>query len=141
MEKRTESRQIVARPACSGAAGMHGRPEVSSAVPRRLRLLYKESPTQFKETDGWKVAQPDQGMLRGKWWEIFKDPELNALEEQLNIDNQNIKQAFENFMVARALIREARAQYFPTIGVSRPTAGPLLQGPCRAPAQPAEPPG
>ena len=57
-------------------------------------------------------------MLRGKWWEIFKNPELNALEEQLNIDNQNIKQAYQNFLVARALIREARAQYFPTITTS-----------------------
>jgi NodT family efflux transporter outer membrane factor (OMF) lipoprotein len=57
-------------------------------------------------------------MLRGKWWEIFRDPELNALEEQLNINNQNIKQAYENFMVARALIREARSQYFPTVTTS-----------------------
>jgi len=62
--------------------------------------VYKESPTQFKETDGWKVAQPSDAMVRGKWWEIFKDPELNALEELLNIDNQNIKQFFENFMQA-----------------------------------------
>src|SRR5260370_41297545 len=72
---------------------------------------YKESPAHFKETEGWKVAQPNEGMLRGKWWEIFKNPELNALEEQLNINNQNIKQAYENFLVARALIREARSQY------------------------------
>ena len=79
---------------------------------------YKESPAHFKEAEGWKVAQPDHGMLRGKWWEIFKNPELNALEEQLNIDNQNIKQAYQNFLVARALIREARSQYFPTIGTS-----------------------
>jgi len=79
---------------------------------------YKESPTQFKETDGWKVAQPSDAMLRGKWWEIFKDPELNAPEEQLNIDNQNIKQFFENFMQARALVREARSQYFPAVGTS-----------------------
>jgi NodT family efflux transporter outer membrane factor (OMF) lipoprotein len=76
--------------------------------------VYKESPSEFKETDGWKVAQPSDAMLRGKWWEIFNDPELNALEEQLNVDNQNIKQAFENFMQARALVREARSQYFPS---------------------------
>jgi NodT family efflux transporter outer membrane factor (OMF) lipoprotein len=76
--------------------------------------VYKESPGQFKETDGWKVAQPSDTMLRGKWWEIFNDPELNALEEQLNVDNQNIKQSFANFMQARALVREARSQYFPT---------------------------
>ena len=53
-------------------------------------------------------------MLRGKWWEVYDDPELNALEEQLNIDNQNIRQFFENFMSARALVREARSQFFPT---------------------------
>jgi NodT family efflux transporter outer membrane factor (OMF) lipoprotein len=79
--------------------------------------VYKESPTQFKETEGWTVAQPADAKLRGKWWEIFNDPELNALEDQLDINNQNIKQYFENFMAARAVVREARAQYFPTLSV------------------------
>jgi NodT family efflux transporter outer membrane factor (OMF) lipoprotein len=78
---------------------------------------YKESPAQFKEGDGWTVAQPQDAALRGKWWEIYHEPELNALEDQLNIDNQNIRQAFENFMEARAMVREARSQYFPTVGV------------------------
>ena len=77
---------------------------------------FKESPTQFKEIDGWTVAQPQDAALRGKWWEIYNDPELNALEDELNIDNQNIRQAFENFMQARAVVREARSQYFPTVG-------------------------
>jgi NodT family efflux transporter outer membrane factor (OMF) lipoprotein len=85
------------------------------ATQKPVPPVYKESPTQFKETEGWTVARPGDAMLRGKWWEIFKEPELNSLEEQLNIDNENIKQAFENFMVARALIREARSQYFPTV--------------------------
>jgi NodT family efflux transporter outer membrane factor (OMF) lipoprotein len=78
---------------------------------------YKESPTQFKETEGWTVAQPADAKLRGKWWEIFNDSELNALEDQLDINNQNIKQYFENFMEARAVVRETRAQYFPTLSV------------------------
>ena len=79
---------------------------------------FKESPTQFKETtDEWTVAQPQDAALRGKWWEIYNDPELNALEEQLNIDNQNIREAFANFMEARTLVREARSQYFPTVSV------------------------
>ena len=76
---------------------------------------FKESPTQFKESDGWTVAQPQDATLRGKWWEIYDEPELNSLEDQLNVDNQNIRQAFENFMEARALVREARSQYFPTV--------------------------
>jgi NodT family efflux transporter outer membrane factor (OMF) lipoprotein len=79
---------------------------------------YKESPTQFKENEGWTVAQPADAKLRGKWWEIFNDPELNALEEQLDINNQNIKEYFENFMAARAIVREARSQYFPTLSAA-----------------------
>jgi NodT family efflux transporter outer membrane factor (OMF) lipoprotein len=78
---------------------------------------FKESPAQFKESDGWTVAQPQDAALRGKWWEIYNQTELNSLEDQLNIDNQNIRQAFENFMEARALVREARSQYFPTVSV------------------------
>ena len=62
----------------------------------------------------WQPAQPQDAELKGKWWEIFHEPELNALEEQLNIDNQNIAQSFQNFMAARAQVREARAGYGPT---------------------------
>jgi len=79
---------------------------------------YKESPTNFKDNEGWTVAQPADAKLRGKWWEIFNDPELNALEDQLDINNQNIKQYFENLMAARAVVREARSQYFPTLTVA-----------------------
>src|SRR5215813_10457405 len=49
---------------------------------------YKESPANFQDTEGWKVAQPQDAMLRGKWWQIFNDPELNALEDQVEINNQ-----------------------------------------------------
>ena len=79
-------------------------------------VTYKESPTQFQDTDGWKVAQPQDAVLHGKWWEIYNDSELNALEEKLNIDNQNIRQFFENFMTARTLIAEAHSQLLPTVG-------------------------
>jgi len=69
----------------------------------------------------WQPAKPADAKLKGKWWEIFNEPELNALEDQLNIDNQTIKQYFENFMAARAQVREARAGYFPTV-----TSNPAL---------------
>jgi NodT family efflux transporter outer membrane factor (OMF) lipoprotein len=95
---------------CACTVGPKYHPPVTQAPP-----VYKESPKQFKETGDWTVADPQDAMLRGKWWEIFKEPELNRLEEKLNIDNQNIKQFFESFMEARALIREARAQYYPTV--------------------------
>ena len=83
---------------------------------------YKESTANFQDTQGWKVATPQEAMLRGKWWEVFNDSELNALEEQVNINNQNIKEYFQNLMEARAVIREARAQYWPTV-----TANPSWQ--------------
>jgi NodT family efflux transporter outer membrane factor (OMF) lipoprotein len=85
---------------------------------------YKESaPEVYKESvpGEWQPAKPQDGVLKGKWWEIFKEPELNALEDQLNIDNQSIAQYFQNFMAARAQVREARSQFFPTL-----TANPAL---------------
>src|ERR1700674_3097369 len=93
-------------------------PKYHAPAPQAPAPAYKESTTQFNDNGPWTVAQPADAMLRGKWWEIFNDPELNALEEQLNINNQNIRQFFENFMAARAIVREARAQYFPTISVA-----------------------
>ncbi|MGA3087551.1 MAG: efflux transporter outer membrane subunit [Terriglobales bacterium] len=78
---------------------------------------YKESPTNFQDAEGWKVASPHDDMLHGNWWEIFHQPELNDLEQQLNINNQTIKVYFENYLAARAVIRETRAQYYPTATV------------------------
>ena len=88
------------------------------SAPASAAPNYKESTVNFQNAPGWKVASPQDAMLRGKWWEIFNEPQLNSLEEQLNINNQNIKVSFENFMEARALIREARAQYWPTVTTS-----------------------
>ncbi len=85
------------------------------APPTITAPNYKESTVNFHDADGWKVASPQDAMIRGNWWEVFNDPELNSLEEQLNIDNQNLKLYFENYMAARALIAEARSQYWPTI--------------------------
>jgi NodT family efflux transporter outer membrane factor (OMF) lipoprotein len=90
---------------------------------------YKELiPDNFKNTDGWKLAQPKDDTLRGKWWEMFNDPQLNALEEKVNVSNQNIASAAASFLAARALVKEARSQLFPTvttnpsITVQRPSA-------------------
>jgi NodT family efflux transporter outer membrane factor (OMF) lipoprotein len=88
-----------------------------TALAQAPPATYKESPTQFSDSNGWKVAQPQDAMLHGKWWEIYDDTELNSLEDKLEIDNQSIKQYFENFMAARALIAEARSQLFPTVSV------------------------
>ena len=58
---------------------------------------FKESsPAAYTSADpgAWQPAQPQDAALKGKWWEVFAEPELNALEDQLNINNQNIAQFF-----------------------------------------------
>lgn len=75
-------------------------------------------PIAYKEIEGWKPAQPQDNMIRGKWWELFKDPDLNALEEQVNISNQNIVQAEAQYREALALVGTYRSGYFPTVGAS-----------------------
>jgi NodT family efflux transporter outer membrane factor (OMF) lipoprotein len=74
-----------------------------------------ETPPAYKEAGNWKVAQPNELSLRGNWWEIFQDPQLNALEQQVDISNQNIKAAQAQYTQARALVRYNRADYFPTV--------------------------
>ena len=76
-----------------------------------------EIPGAYKEVEGWKVAQPKDHLTRGAWWEIFDDPQLNALEEQANISNQSVMVAEAQFRQARALVQAARANYFPTVTV------------------------
>src|SRR5947207_1119978 len=67
---------------------------------------YKEQgPVVSQQEAGWKTAQPSDQTTRGKWWETFNDPQLNALEEQVNISNQNLKVAEAQFRQARALVR------------------------------------
>src|SRR5208337_2734401 len=76
---------------------------------------YKELGASNVVEGSWKPAQPSDQAARGKWWESFQDPQLNQLEDKLNISNQNIVAAAANAQAARAMIREARAQYFPTL--------------------------
>ena len=103
----------------SMVAGCHVGPRYHAPAPPAVTAPnYKESTVNFQNEPGWKVASPQEAMIRGNWWEIYHEPELNALEEQLNINNQNIKTAFEDFMAARAVIAQARSQYWPTITAS-----------------------
>jgi NodT family efflux transporter outer membrane factor (OMF) lipoprotein len=88
---------------------------------------FKEQPPEsFKESDGWKTAQPSDQTLRGNWWEIFGDPQLNALEEEVTVSNQNLKVAEARFRQARAMIRFNRSAEFPTITTSPSIANERL---------------
>jgi NodT family efflux transporter outer membrane factor (OMF) lipoprotein len=74
-----------------------------------------EVPPAYKEVGDWKPAQPNDQKLDGNWWEIFQDSQLNALEAQVNVSNQNLKAAEAQYTQARAQLRYARADFFPTI--------------------------
>ncbi len=90
-----------------------------SVGPKYTRPAAPAPPT-YKElagTDLWKVAAPNDGPIKGNWWELFGDPQLNKLEEKVNVSNQSVKQAEAQFRAARALVAFNRAGYFPTIGV------------------------
>ena len=96
-----------------------------------------QTPTAYKElaagdstqTQQWKSAQPGDGASRGKWWEVFHDSQLNALEQKADTSNQEIAASVASFFAARSVIREARSQYFPTVAANpsimnaRPSAG------------------
>jgi NodT family efflux transporter outer membrane factor (OMF) lipoprotein len=77
-----------------------------------------ETPPAFKEQVGWKIAQPADLEIPGKWWELYRDPLLNSLEEQVNISNQTLIQAEAQYRQARALVQGARAAYFPTVSAN-----------------------
>ena len=94
------------------------RPEV------RVPADYKESPpASFKAAEGWKTAQPSDDVSRGQWWEVFQSPELNALQEQVDISNQTLAVAEAQLRGARAAIGVARAALFPTV-----TSTPAVTG-------------
>jgi NodT family efflux transporter outer membrane factor (OMF) lipoprotein len=78
-----------------------------------------QAPPAYKEVGDWKPAQPNDQNLGGEWWRIFQDPQLDALELQVNVSNQNLKAASAQFQQARATLRYYRADYYPTV-----TAGP-----------------
>ena len=110
------------------------------AVGPRYSKPPAPTPPEFKETpQNWKPAQPSDQVLKGKWWEIYQDPDLNALEERINVSNQTLKASAAQFDQARAVLHQFRADLYPTVstGVSatrerfssnRPLAGSTVSG-------------
>jgi NodT family efflux transporter outer membrane factor (OMF) lipoprotein len=84
--------------------------------PAPMTSTFKEAPPEnFKSTAAWKVAEPADDMLHAKWWEIFGDPRLNELEDQVTVANQTLKAAEARFRQARQMVLFNRAAQFPTI--------------------------
>lgn len=82
---------------------------------------YKETPPPPPPNGAWKSAQPSDTALRGKWWEIYNDQQLNTLEDKVAVGNQTLKASYEQYLQATEQIRVARASYYPTL-----SAGPSV---------------
>jgi NodT family efflux transporter outer membrane factor (OMF) lipoprotein len=87
---------------------------------------------------GWQPAAPSDGMLRGKWWETYQDPQLNKLEERIATDNQSLRQAVETYLAARDQVTAARSALFPTLSAGPSVARDNISsnGPSYSPGKP-----
>ncbi len=119
-QRRTQGRLLLAAAALLSSACMVG-PNYKKPPAPAPPAFKEEPPPEYKEIAGWKTAQPNDGLIKGKWWEIYNDPVLNALEEQVAISNQNVLQVEAQYREARAVIRADRASLFPTV-----TANPTI---------------
>lgn len=93
------------------------------ALSPRYQRPTVQVPEAYKEIEGWKVAQPSDALSRGRWWEIFQEPQLNALVEQVSVSNQTLAVAEAQWRGARAAIGLARAAHFPTVTASAAATG------------------
>jgi NodT family efflux transporter outer membrane factor (OMF) lipoprotein len=82
--------------------------------PKYQRPAVPAAPA-YKELGNWQQAEPKDTIVRGQWWQLFQDPQLNDLEAQVDRGNQTIAAAAANYEASRALVRQARSQYFPTL--------------------------
>jgi NodT family efflux transporter outer membrane factor (OMF) lipoprotein len=86
--------------------------------PKYIQPTVPPPPPAYKETpSNWSQANPQDQLPKGKWWAIYGDPQLNSLEETIAVSNQNLKVAYNEYMSARDLVRQARSQLFPTVAV------------------------
>lgn len=88
-----------------------------SVGPKYVRPT-AQIPAAYKETGNWKPAQPSDDARKGNWWEIFQDPQLNKLEDQLSVSNQTLRAAVDRFQEARDVLRETRSSLFPLVTAS-----------------------
>jgi len=88
---------------------------VGCSVGPKYKAPVTPAPPAYKELADWKTAEPNDQALGGNWWEVFYDPQLNALEQQVNVSNQNLKAAVAQYQQARAALRYNRADYYPTL--------------------------
>jgi NodT family efflux transporter outer membrane factor (OMF) lipoprotein len=113
---RTPRKRILAAwAACLALAGCNFAPHYEAPKTDATGSFKEAVPNTTPDSQGWRVAAPNDSILRGKWWELYNDKQLNDLEERVAISNQTVIAAEANYRVARALVGEAQANLFPTV--------------------------
>jgi NodT family efflux transporter outer membrane factor (OMF) lipoprotein len=113
-----KSRILIACAAGLALAGCDLAPHYEAPKTDDSGAFKEAVPNTSVDTQGWKVAEPSDSILRGSWWELYRDRQLNDLEERVAISNQTVIAAEANYRVARAMAGEARAALFPTVSVA-----------------------
>ena len=108
--------QALAILSCLGLlAGCNLAPVYAQPTVQTPMAFKEQPPQQARPSEDWKPAQPRDAMARGRWWEMFQDPDLDALEAQVAVGNQSLAAALAHFQAARAVVKQSQAQYYPTV--------------------------
>ncbi len=110
---------LVVLSGCKPAGPNYNRPAYQAPAAYREVGAASVAPPPNPNGGGWQPASPSDGMLRGHWWEIYHDAQLNDLEQRVATQNPSLRSAFENYLAARDQIAAARSLFYPTL-----TAGP-----------------
>lgn len=102
--------------AVAGSMGCNVGPKYRAPAAPAPPAFSEQPPVAFTESKEWKAGTPNDAWAKGSWWEVFHDPELNALEAEIDVTNQTLKSAEARFRQARAMVLEQRSARFPTVG-------------------------
>lgn len=127
------------RLACVAASGLAWAVMAACATAPPYAPPVTTPPPAFKELGPWTEAQPSDDRLRGMWWEVFQDGQLNALQAQVTVSNQTLKAAEAQFLQARALVKSAQSARMPQVGAAASMTGSDVSEnkPLRSSASPA----
>ena len=127
---------VVALTGCKPVGPNYNRPGYNAPPAYKETGATTVVPPPNPQGGAWQPANPSDGMLKGKWWEIYQDPQLNQLEERIDSNNVQLRQAMETYLAAQDQVRAARANLYPTL-----SAGPSIGRNRVSANRPLAPPG
>ncbi|PYD75237.1 efflux transporter outer membrane subunit [Novacetimonas pomaceti] len=83
--------------------------------PRYRKPVMADIPATFRESGPWTPVTPADSVGRGAWWKIMDDDELDRLEDRIEHGSPHLAAAVARYDQARALVRRARAEFFPQV--------------------------